>query len=211
MYLSKILLDIRHPSVRQTLRDANDMHRNLMAGFDMRSDTDAARAENHVLFRLYSRRDQMYLLVASDVKPDIPSLSARGFHTDEALIKDVTPLKQAFIPGRCFRFELLASPCKKVVGDGKNSRRYFLDTPEARAEWLRRKGEQGGFEIVQVDEIGDREDICGYRRGTKIKNSGVVFTGLLRISDPEAFWQSYSAGIGPGKAYGMGMLTLARA
>ena len=113
MYLSKILLDIRHPSVRQALRDANDMHRNLMAGFDMRSDTDAARAENHVLFRLYSRRDQMYLLVASDVKPDIPSLSARGFHTDEALIKDVTPLKQAFIPGRCFRFELLASPCKK--------------------------------------------------------------------------------------------------
>ena len=205
MYLSKINLDIRHPSVRQALRDANDMHRNLMAGFD------SARAKGHILFRVFSHRDQMYLLVASDEKPDIPALSVRGFHTEAALIRDVTPLKQAFMPGRCFRFELLASPCKKVEGEGKNSRRFFLDTVEARADWLRRKGAQGGFQILQVDEIGNREDICGRRRGVEIKNCGVIFSGFLRISDSEAFWQSYSAGIGPGKAYGMGMLTLARA
>ena len=205
MYLSKINLDIRHPSVRQALRDANDMHRNLMAGFD------SARAKGHILFRVFSHRDQMYLLVASDEKPDIPTLATRGFHTGAALIRDVTPLKQAFIPGRCFRFELLASPCKKVEGEGKNSRRFFLDTVEARADWLRRKGAQGGFQILQVDEIGNRVDICGRRCGVEIKNSGVIFSGFLRISDSEAFWQSYSAGIGPGKAYGMGMLTLARA
>ena len=42
-----------------------------------------------------------------------------------------------------------------------------------------------------------------------VKNSGILFSGVLRITDSDAFWQSYILGIGPGKAYGLGMLNVA--
>lgn len=211
MYLSKIVLDIRHPSVRQALWDVNDLHRNLMSGFEMDSETTTARARKQVLFRLCTRRDEAYLLVTSGEKPDAQALARRGFYVDEARTRDVSALKQVFLPGKLLQFELLASPCKKQSGSGKNSRRLFLDTPGLREEWLKRKGAQGGFQVVHVAEMGGRVDICGRRGEMEIKNSAVLFSGLLRVEDQDAFWQSYAGGIGPGKAYGLGMLTLARA
>ena len=211
MYLSKIDLDIRHPSVRQALRDVNDLHRNLMSGFGMIPSSSMARAEKDILFRLYTRRDAIYLLVTSAEKPDAKTLEKRGFYTDEARIRDISKLKELLISGRTLRFELLASPCKKVRGDGENSRRFFLEHPEERAEWLNRKGQQGGFQIIRLEELGNRIDIYGHRQGVEIKNSAVLFSGILCISDQETFWQSYTRGIGPGKAYGLGMLSLGRA
>ncbi len=210
MYLSRIDLDIRHPSVRQALRDANDLHRNLMSGFGMDVSSRTARAEKRVLFRLYTRREATYLLVTSAEKPDPKSLEERGFYTDETRIRDVSKLKELFVPGRLLRFELLASPCKKVSGEGKNSRRYFLEQPEERAEWLGRKGQQGGFQVIRLEELGNRTDIYGHRRGAEVRNSAVLFSGILCISNQEAFWQSYTRGIGPGKAYGLGMLALGK-
>lgn len=211
MYLSKIILDVRHPSVRQALRDANDLHRNLMAGFDMDPEARTPRADRRVLFRLVARRDELVLLVTSAERPDVRALAARGFNTGDALIRDISALRDAFVPGRQLRFELLASPCKKQAGEGENSRRRFLETAEERAAWLARKGEQGGFQLVQAGEIGGRVDILGRRGGAEVKNSGVLFSGLLRVTDQEAFWKSYTEGVGPGKAYGLGMLTVARA
>ncbi|MGX8705064.1 MAG: type I-E CRISPR-associated protein Cas6/Cse3/CasE [bacterium] len=211
MILSKIILNIRHPSVRQALRDANDMHRNIMAGFSVQGGEEMARAELRVLYRLFSKRDQVYLLVSSDERPNTAALAERGFYTDEALIRDVTPLRDVFQAGRCLRFELFASPCRKVGGAGRNSRRMFLETPDERAEWLTRKGENGGFHILQLDELGGRVDVVGRRDSTVIKNSAVLYSGVLRITDADAFWHSYSEGIGPGKAYGMGMLNVSAA
>lgn len=211
MYLSKIILDVRHPSARQALRDVNDMHRNLMAGFDIPAAQGAPRAENHVLYRLFSNREQVYLLVSSAVRPDPRALSARGYHTEDAMIRDVSALEGVLVNGKRLRFELLASPCKKVDAGGKNSRREFLKTPEERMAWLCRKGEQGGFQVLVADEISGRVDVCGRRGAMPIKNSAVLFSGTLRVTDQQTFWQSYVNGIGPGKAYGMGMLNLANA
>ena len=42
-----------------------------------------------------------------------------------------------------------------------------------------------------------------------VGGSRVLFSGLLKITDADAFWKSYTCGIGPGKAYGLGMLTVA--
>ena len=208
MYLSKIVLDIRHPSVRQALRDVNDMHRNLMSGFSMGTGRKTPRADMQVLFRVIERRDQIYLLVSSEEKPDVIALAARGFYTDDTMIRDVSALRGVFVPGKVLRFELLASPCRKAGGEG-NSKRFFLETPDERLAWLRRKGAQGGFEVLYADEQSRRIDICGRRGDAEVKNSAVLFSGMLRIADGDAFWQSYAHGIGPGKAYGPGMLNVA--
>ena len=208
MYLSKIVLDLRHPSVRQALRDVNDMHRNLMAGFSMNGGKETPRADMQVLYRLFEQRDRVYLLVSSAEKPNAEALARRGFRTDDTMIRDVSALRGAFTDGRTLRFELLASPCRKVGGEG-NSRRVFLTEPEERAAWLQRKGETGGFEVLSVYESSSRIDFLGHRDGADVKNSAVLFSGILKIADEEAFWKSYTQGIGPGKAYGLGMLNVA--
>lgn len=210
MYLSKIVLELRHPSVRQALKDANDMHRNLMAGFKMYDGCLTPRADLNVLYRLMETRDQIYLLVSSTIKPDAEALKLHGYNTDETMIRDLSPLHSVLVDGKYLRFELLASPCKKTGIDG-SKRRVFLEKQEERLEWLRRKGKNGGFDVTVADEISGRVDVCGRRSGTEIINSAVLFSGVLRITDSETFWQSYTCGIGPGKAYGLGLLTLARA
>ena len=97
---------------------------------------------------------------------------------------------------------------RKAGGEG-NSKRFFLETPEERLAWLRRKGEQGGFDVLYADEMGGRIDIRGRRGDAEVKNSAVLFSGMLKIVDGDAFWQSYARGVGPGKAYGLGMLNVA--
>ena len=210
MFLSKIELDIRHPSVRQALRDVNDMHRNLMAGFPDRDDLSGTRASLGVLYRLVSNRNEACLLVLSETEPDTSKLAQRGLMVVPTAVRDISLLKDRLVKGMCLRFELLASPCKKVKGSDGNSRRHYLETEQERAGWLRRKAEEYGFELLSLVEISGRIDMVGRREGNVIKNSGILFAGVLRITDADRFWQGYTHGIGPGKAYGLGMLSIAR-
>ena len=209
VFLSKIILDIRHPSARQAVRDANDMHRNLMAGFSMCASDRCPRADKRILYRVFSRRDRVYLLVSSEERPNVDELARRGFYTEDALIRDISGLRRSFRTGQYLRFELLASPCKKISGEGKNSRRVFLKTEAERENWIRRRGMEGGFRVVQVEEFGGRIDILGKRDSMNVRNAGVLFSGILQIMDAEKFWHCFITGIGPAKAYGMGMLNVA--
>ncbi len=211
MYLSQILLDLRHPSVRQALRDCNDMHRNLMQGFPGYQAGGAASDGGYgVLYRLEERHDGVRLLMASREKPERAALTARGFNLSSDSPKDISGLRQVFTEGTAWRFELLASPCRKKGCEGKNSRRVFLRTEQERRDWLARKAEQGGFELLEALEYGDRVVIEGAKGDMTIHHEAVRFIGVLRITDPERFWRTYCDGIGPGKAYGLGMLTVAR-
>ena len=209
MYLSRIVLDLRHPSVRQALHDCNDMHRNLMQGFAGVQEAVCARNSASVLYRLIEKREEVSLLVSSDIAPDRRILTQRGYLLSPDSPKDVSALESVFTVGRELRFELQASPCKKIAGDAKNSRRVYLREEKQRMEWLIRKADQCGFDVLEALEGGKPASINGMKGGMRIHFDAVQFTGALRIKNSECFWQAYRTGIGPGKAYGLGMLTVA--
>lgn len=81
--------------------------------------------------------------------------------------------------------------------------------------WLVRKGELNGFIAARVEAspdplTGDMQP--GQKAdGTNIMHKAVVFEGLLKITDVERFRQALLHGIGSGKAYGFGLLSLAPA
>ena len=211
MYLSKIQLDLRHPSVRQALRDCNDMHRNLMQGFPNHQIEEVARKSCNTLYRLVEKRNEIYLLLTSELVPDRAALASRGYILSPDSPKNISALEQVLLDGMTLRFELLASPCRKVASQQKNSRRVFLRTEDARAEWLAKKAEQCGFEILEVAENSNSFSVEGDKQEMRIHYNAVCFVGTLRIFNKEKFWKAYCEGIGPGKAYGLGMLTVARA
>ena len=142
--------------------------------------------------------------------------------------------------GQILSFRLRTNPTKRIwkVRDADSQlkgKRVGLLREDEQIAWLLRKGQQvetgkpGGFEILkkeiddgygnmrQVPRVDVRRE--GKRRGNKKENGcshltthlAVCFDGLLQITDADAFRETLARGIGPGKAFGFGLLSVARA
>ena len=107
--------------------------------------------------------------------------------------------------GRRYRFHLLANPT--VTRGGK---RFGLHDEEARQAWLLRQGQHHGFDLL-VAESSARGRLCVSQgqRERRITLDMVLFDGALQATDATAVRHAWAAGIGPGKAMGLGMLSLA--
>lgn len=203
MYLTKIDLEPRHPSVRRAIADCQQMHRQVTGLFG----TD--RSGGKILYRL--RTDPggyaLYLYSALPVDRDrlLPGMCFAGE-------RDLSGWLDAMETGQVWGFDLLAVPSKKVMAEGrKNSQRRILRAREERTAWLSRKGEQSGFRLLDVDE-----QECVRRFGRHRQPDGAMYldayhyNGVLQIQREDAFRSALTDGIGAGKSYGMGMLLLRR-
>ena len=90
-------------------------------------------------------------------------------------------------------------------------------TPTAIAEWrrmeligwLKRKGEAGGFQVVDAEPgpIIERRIVRSVRqRSRPMTLHEVEFTGALKVTNVDAFVHALEQGIGRGKAFGYGLL-----
>lgn len=93
-------------------------------------------------------------------------------------------------------------------------------------QWLARKGERGGFALIGSLEAGPErrchagptvtytiyrtapEQRHGKRLERPITVHGCDYTGLLRVTDAEAFARTRTRGIGRARAFGFGLLML---
>lgn len=242
MFLSRLKLDPKSSQVARDLRDVNALHQRVLQGFPRSVSPARPRAELGVLFRLDRTGDgRLLLLVQSSAPPDWTSLppgyllAPTGFD-DEApnpSIKVLDDALAALRPGQPLRFRLRANPTRKVDtktgpdGKRRNGRRVGLKTAEERLAWLRRKGEQHGFRVIEAEfSNGERaaavQDLSeGRATGQRLAPDGVgrapvtfsstVYEGVLQITDLAAFGAAVLGGIGSGKAFGFGLLSIAPA
>ena len=123
----------------------------------------------------------------------------------------------AFFSHATYRFSLMANPTKKVrsAADGrllKNSRRVALSKREDLLDWLRRKGEAGGFTFeAEKTRTIPRPRQAFLKKGQAGLHTATEFVGLLTVTDAAAFQKAATQGIGPAKAFGFGMLCLSPA
>ena len=106
--------------------------------------------------------------------------------------------------GEIRAFELRAS-CGVKAG----SRHMYFELKDWRSRhgWLERRSARSGFEVLTVNVTARRVKIDKGGRGFMMDRSD--FTGILRVTDPEAFTRTLAVGIGgPGKAFGHGMLVV---
>ena len=107
----------------------------------------------------------------------------------------------------------MAWPSKKVGAEGaKNSRRRVLREESERLAWLARKAEQNGFVPINVRELEAAQQLGRHdeKQGGRLYVDSYHYQGTLRITDAVKFRYAVRKGIGPGKAYGLGMLLLKR-
>ena len=121
--------------------------------------------------------------------------------------------------GQEWGFRLAANPVKRQVKSGKT---WPHVTPVQQSAWLRERASQWGFEIIPAEgqELEDaptvtgRNDLSFSRRDTgghvgRVTLRKAQFDGALRITNVEQFRKALVNGMGRGKAYGMGLMTLA--
>lgn len=136
--------------------------------------------------------------------------------------------------GMLLAFRLRANPTKKVDtrsgadGARRNGRRLALHDEDKQHEWLLRKGLQHGFAVLATSinpavldvRATDGGKVIGIHRPSedgaatadasgRLTFGSVLFEGRMRVVDPVALRAALVDGIGSGKAYGFGLLSIA--
>ena len=178
------------------------------------------RIESGFLFRIDPETGgRVVILVQSAVKPDWDY----AFKNADYLLAAPPELKQyepCFTKGNKLRYRLVVNPTKRLSKnsrerDGKLvSERWIgkrIPVPaEQLFDWLDHRAENAGFSI-------DRESTIvqpGYMYVKKPDNNNgqrlrsVRYDGILTVTDPVRFHETIISGIGPGKAFGFGLLSV---
>jgi CRISPR system Cascade subunit CasE len=232
MFLSRLSLNVRSPGARRDMAQPYEMHKtvwNCHPG--LRRDPATGAFLDRLLFRVDADGGPPTLLVQSDVAPDwglLPTDYLRDGPACKTL--DVT-----FTAGQRLRFRLRANPTKRVAA--KNSRlggtmvgkRVGLHTETEQIHWLLHKAEAGGFTVpgewvtAKHPETGAPIELPNFRvdaipdgRVHQVKDgrgalAAVRFEGVLVVTDSAKFRDTLFDGIGSGKGFGFGLLSVAPA
>ncbi len=208
MYISQILLNPQNRRVQREIVEPYQMHRTIMSAFPATLSED-----ERVLFRLDTnpRSGSFNLLVQSEGSPDWSHLNlsdAPGFLLNTT---EPNPCIKLFNPnfhsGQHLTFRLRANPTVK-----RNGKRLGLYREQEQWEWLKRKAQVSGFQVIGA-RISQQDQIRGpiHREDGRheLRLLAVQFDGLLLVIDPTRFLESIQTGIGSGKGLGCGLISLA--
>ena len=202
MYLSRLTLPLAAPGIQRLLAHPYEMHRALMAAFPENAERVLYRVEP--MPRGHSRA---VVLVQS---LDAPDWSAASMPPSAET--DTKEFDAAFRAGQSLRFRLRANPtARRKIDGGEKSKRVGLTTEEDQRAWLVRKGEHGGFRPDGVVVIDEGQIKAAKPNGRTLTFRSVRFEGALEVTEPDRFREALQSGIGTAKAFGFGLLSVARA
>lgn len=162
-----------------------------------------------------------------------------GWMTDDGrpLVRSLQPLLDMVAVGRQFGFKVRANPTESItkpehatvgqrrkLDDPKRSRgiRVGHRTAEHQVDWFSRRTQPGadhwGFVVEAHDghpefSLTQREHLSFFKGNAdgrhRVTLNRATFEGRLTVTDADGFRSTLLGGLGGGKAYGCGLLTLA--
>jgi CRISPR system Cascade subunit CasE len=205
--LYRITLNPWNTLVQRDLSQPYEMHRTLSTALHKLG------MKERMLYRVEIEGQVARVLVqtatlAGGLEEALPEKYAVSVDGPKSLDSALNALKS----GRMYRFRLLANPTVKLKRDDGSPVRVPLLRPDSTdnikgyLDWLQRKGKLHGFELVQVIDSPMRLDST--IKGQKVPLIAVCFDGLLKVNDAERLREAVSSGIGSGKAFGFGLLSI---
>ncbi|MEN6546861.1 MAG: type I-E CRISPR-associated protein Cas6/Cse3/CasE [Armatimonadia bacterium] len=199
LYLTRLVLNPESPRVQAELMRPYQLHRTLWRAF-------GENASGRLLYRLETDAAVPVLLVQSPRSGDWGHLSQVGYlHEPHELLLE-NPAEKLFTlrfePGQVLRFRLRANPTYKAGG-----RRLGHLNPQWQPAWLARKGAQSGFSVVEG--VGRGEGFQALQKGPqRLRMYSVLFEGLLQVQEAEGMAEAIRNGVGSGKGFGFGLLSV---
>jgi CRISPR system Cascade subunit CasE len=204
MYLSRLTLDPRHPQARRDLSSRYEMHRTLARAFAPDAQTQPVR----FLWRLepsLSFAPTAVLLVQSEALADWSVMDALPGYAQEIRANKAVDLERLIQPDGRYRFRLYANPT--VTRQGK---RFGLFKESDQLAWLERQAENGGFALGACLVSGsERIEARQGKGGGRIIVQTAMFEGILTALETASLALAVRTGLGHGKAWGLGLLSLA--
>lgn len=174
------------------------LHRTVLRGF-------GPHGGDRVLFRLETWQDLPAVLVQSAREPDWSQLPPEYLLPPDILMQP-NPQHKTFEPqfsaGQRLWFRLRANPTYRA---GRKRLAHLRE--ERQLAWLDRKAEQAGVEILGAAAAPEGFMLLS-KPGARLRMYGVTFQGLLRVEEPEKLLLVLQRGVGTGKAFGFGLLSL---
>jgi CRISPR system Cascade subunit CasE len=207
IYLSCLEIDVEQQAARRWLADPYRIHQRLHKAFPDRTE---------FLYRVEERHDTPRILVQAPLEADWEAA-----FSDLRILASIRQKQVSFAleQGQTLRFLLRANPTRRLPGGGvvdpvtgkpKDGARVGLFREEQQRDWLNRRAEAGGFRPLAYDirPLGTLS-FTRPRDGRRLQFLGVEFEGHLQVVDPEGFREVVEQGIGSGKGFGFGLLSLA--
>jgi CRISPR system Cascade subunit CasE len=206
LYLSRIQLNPMSGKAIALVGDINKLHQAIYSLF---TPEDAPR----ILFRVDVKAGHPQILIQS---PTTPTWSNLALQPQDLLSPPASKeLALNFDSNSEFSFRLLARPSKRTSsGTGnKPGKRCDLRSDQERLEWLKRKAESSGFCLISCElttiALPFAKPVTSQNTKTNTFNA-TQFDGTLLVIDPSRFAEALAHGFGPQKAFGFGMLSLAK-
>ncbi len=209
LYLSEITLRDA-AAARLIPRDCYGWHKVLWQFFPGQDKRD-------FLYRVDNLPQALRLYVISGTPIQVPP------HLPENICR-CREIPESFLSHADYRFKLRANPTHKIKTDirtgirKENGLRAPITDLSELAAWLKRKGEQSGFSIPQIEHWPAEDcplEILPEGRNPFRKpglgnahHSSVQFAGHLHVEDVLRFKQAFRSGIGSAKSFGFGLLLL---
>lgn len=209
MYLTRLALDTTRRETMRALYAPNLLHGAIESAFP------GGRARR--LWRIDQLRGATYLMLLSEDAPDLTGVQRQfGFDNQPWQTKDYQPLLSRIQPGSRWQFRLVCNPTRSIPTDvpGQRGRVEAICVIPRQREWLMAQGEKHGFRVeadsFDVKASEWRKFKKGRENGREVTLLQATFEGVLTVTDREAFLDVLQNGLGRGRAYGMGLMTVMR-
>src|SRR5215216_4761813 len=221
MFLTKMALNPARRGTRTLLSSPQALHAAVLAGFPDPRPTP----EGRVLWRLdqYDDGRKLLLYVVSPDKPDFTHvIEQAGWPTTHAWdMRSYDGLLDSLRTGQRWQFRLTANPVHSARRDGWSDTKPLAHvTVKQQEQWLLDRAARSGFQVVpsRTASPDGEPDLAVVaravhrfkRQGSTVTVATATFQGHLEVIDAAALQRTLTHGIGRAKAYGCGLLTLAR-
>ncbi|WFR83728.1 type I-E CRISPR-associated protein Cas6/Cse3/CasE [Arthrobacter sp. Y-9] len=222
MFLTKFEINTARRGARFLLGNPQAMHAAVLSSFPP---PPLGQENPRVLWRVDRAEHRVSLYVVSPAEPDMSALNEQaGWATNTWATREYEPLLRRLEEGQLWSFRLHANPTKQSMDPATKGKRFAHVTPKQQMQWLLDRAERRGFHVEMsgdagpVLEVSSRtKDSFGRRdpnqegRESAVTLVRVQFDGLLRVTDVGRFRETLVQGVGRGKAYGCGLMTIASA
>ncbi|MBC8991326.1 type I-E CRISPR-associated protein Cas6/Cse3/CasE [Micromonospora chalcea] len=200
-WLTRIAPDLRHPAARRDMRDITAVHRRVMS---LVPDDLGEQPRQHagVLFRLDHTTSGPVLLVQTTLPPD-PARLPDGYGTVDT--RDVSPLLKALDAGRPVHYRIAANASKRAWKGDSAGKIVALSGQQAE-QWWQRKAETAGLDLRHLRA---QPQPAARGRAVPVRHAITLFEGQAVIADPDRVRAAVLSGIGRGRSFGCGLLSLA--
>lgn len=201
MHLARLRLNPANGQARRDLSNPYEMHRTLVRAF--------VKDENDPPYRFLWRLqlDGMWarpeILVQSAQRGNWDAVEGLSGYLISAVESRKISLESLLKEGRRYRFRLRANPT--VCRYGK---RRGLVGDDAQLAWLLKQGSRYGFQPESVLITGT-EELKAFKERRPVSLRAVTYEGLMVCTDMKLFESALLQGIGRGKAFGLGLLSIA--